>query len=44
MRRQLSAFEPFGPEEAGSVVAVDTEKPWNGKEIVAVCRTRAEPH
>jgi predicted kinase len=44
MRRQLSAFEPFGPEEAGSVVAVDTEKPWRVQEIVAECRTQAKRH
>ena len=44
MRRQLSAFEPFGPEEAGFVVPVDTEKRWDAREIVAACRTRAMSH
>jgi len=44
MRRQLSAFEPFGPEEAGFVVRVDTENRWDAREIVAACRTRAMSH
>ena len=41
MRRQLSVFEPFEPEEAESVVPVDTEKGWNAQELVAACLTKA---